>query len=279
MVMADLVLGVAIVAGFSLALYRTGRAVARRRSVAVANGLAIATLALTLVYALSMHGTLTMAKILPWSNALVVGNWIPLGAMLLAGLADGQVETAGRRRPLVCLLLVAMAWTAVLRDLIGSPPPVEAPLYHEGICMQTNRATCSACSAAEILRQCGIHASEREMTRLCLTRRHGTPALGLYRGLKLKTRGTGWQVEVIHATWEELQRQASWPVLLQVRADRNKLAGLQGGLARMDHTIVVLGLLPTGKIDVADPAAGHKPWTIDELKSRWAGDGLRLIRR
>jgi uncharacterized protein len=42
------------------------------------------------------------------------------------------------------------------------------------------------------------------------------------------------------------------------------------------HFIVVRGLTPDGKIDVADPAFGNNTVTIDEFKSTWK-DGLAFV--
>ena len=66
------------------------------------------------------------------------------------------------------------------------------------------------------MREHGIQASEQEMVELCLTRADGTPALGLYRGLKLKTRGTPWNVEVFRSGLEDLRNADRWPVILLV---------------------------------------------------------------
>ena len=70
--------------------------------------------------------------------------------------------------------------------------------------MQSRGASCGPCCAVTLLRHCGIEADEREMSDLCLTTKSGTPSLGLYRGLKLKTNDTPWDVEVVRGDLEQL---------------------------------------------------------------------------
>ena len=60
----------------------------------------------------------------------------------------------------------------------------------------SHEATCGAAAAATLLNLRGIPATEQGMIRRCLTSRHGTEPLGLYRGLKLATEGLGPDVRV-----------------------------------------------------------------------------------
>jgi hypothetical protein len=124
----------------------------------------------------------------------------------------------------------------------------------------------------------GIPARESEMIRLCLTRRGGTPELGLYRGLKLKTQQTPWDVEVLSCTAEAFIRPELYPALLLVDTDSH---GVQPWWRprKASHAIVVRGITKYGTIEVADPSSGVGTWSIDSLRKCWLGDGLRLVRR
>jgi hypothetical protein len=86
------------------------------------------------------------------------------------------------------------------------------------------------------------------MMDLCLTRSEGTPSLGVYRGLKIKTRHSRWDVEVVRCPLEDLLRNMEGPVLMRIR--------LEG-----------------------EPAVGRQRWATSELKRRWRGEGLRLVPR
>ena len=124
------------------------------------------------------------------------------------------------------------------------------------------------------------------MMALCLTNTKGTSSLGLYRGLKLKTRGTEWEVEVVSGNIQSLRRSDQWPVLLQVRCvfprprGRSPFHGLLD--SRKRHTVVMFRFTEDGQADIADPAEilqERRKWPLDVLKQRWTGEGLRLVKR
>jgi len=182
-------------------------------------------------------------------------------------------------------ILIGLGGYSVLCDLALTTIPACRSCFRDGVCLQTLPETCSACSAATMLAWHGIDASEAEMSRLCLTRKQGTPILGLYRGLKLKTRGTRWDVEAVHGSVEDLRSLATHPVLLRLKSagpalldwPRNMSMGTEAPAS--EHSVVLLGLTPDGQVEIADPA-DHRPrvkWTLEELTRRWSGEGLRLV--
>jgi hypothetical protein len=282
--MWDIAVGVLIVAALSLGLFRWSLAITHRCSSRTSNCIVSALVALVVADAVLIHGTLSLARILPFSNVIVVGNWIPLGAAMLAGIAGAQPKIPLWRRVSLGLLLAGLASYTLTRDIVGSAPGVEDPRFWRGFCMQTNPGSCSACCAAALLRHHGISTSEREMIDLCLTRANGTPPLGLYRGLKIKTRNTPWRVQVVHGRFEELVKTEPWPVLLLV-SHENTATGVGANPPgfrlprRADHAILVFGLTVDGEAVVGDPAMGQRRWTLDELKACWHGEGLRLVKR
>ena len=76
---------------------------------------------------------------------------------------------------------------------------------------QDSQVSCSAACAAKLLVEHGIEASEPEMILLCLTNRLGTPPLGLYGALKIKTRGTLWNVEIVRCGFAEFRQDLLAP--------------------------------------------------------------------
>jgi len=129
----------------------------------------------------------------------------------------------------------------------------------------------------------GIAAREQEMIDLCLTTRRGTPALGLYRGVKLKTRGTSWDVDVIRGSIDELCRGGNWPALLRMTLPGDERhAGLAiGGFRytqRPEHVVLMHGVDANGQAVLVDPATDceHR-WYLTDLANLWTGEGLRLV--
>jgi hypothetical protein len=282
--MWDITVGVLIVAALSLGLFRWGLAIARRCSTRTCNCIASALVALVVADAVLIHGKLTLARILPFSNVIVVGNWIPLGAAMLAGIAVARATIPLRRRVVLGLLLAGLASYTLTCDILRATPGVDDPRFWRGFCMQTNPGSCSACCAAALLRHHGISTSEREMIDLCLTDANGTPPLGLYRGLKIKTRNTPWRVQVVHGRFEELVKTEPWPVLMLISHETMTPKGAPNPPGfrlsrRADHAILVFGLTDEGEAVIGDPALGKKRWTLDRLKASWHGEGLRLVKR
>ena len=122
------------------------------------------------------------------------------------------------------------------------------------------------------------------MISLCLTRSGGTPSLGLYRGMKLKTRGTPWDVEVVRGNFEALFDRAGGPVVLRMwRA--NDADAYPDWLERIHpapgagHAMVLYGPSGDGRVVMGDPAEGLCHWAVEDVKARWRGEGLRLVRR
>lgn len=126
------------------------------------------------------------------------------------------------------------------------------------------------------------------MIELCLTKQRGTTLLGVYRGLKLKTRNTGWAVEVVRCSVEELRQADRWPVLLPIRLQSSPVFGSwktdewSESLTASNHTVVLFGFTKDGRVEIGDPSNdeyGRTLWTAHDLKQRWCGEGLRLVQR
>ncbi|HLQ45434.1 MAG TPA: hypothetical protein VK137_11935, partial [Planctomycetaceae bacterium] len=217
--MGDIYLGLLILAVVDAALFVLGRAVARRVSPRRGNLCACLTFAALIAYFAWLWDQVVLSRLLPFSNLIVLGNWFPLAAGFLGGVASGRSASATWRRWLSVAGLQVAAVAAVLAPLFGTAPKCGNQWDSTGICCQTTDQTCSAASAGTLLKMHGINATEQEMADLCLTR-HGTNWMGLYRGLKKKTAGTAWDVEMLVCSADEL-RLLNPPIILSVGLPRD----------------------------------------------------------
>jgi len=282
--MFDLVVAAVILLLASLGAFAIAMLAGRKLSPGVAALAGLVVIVLIVLFGLLLHGDVLLARILPFSGVIVLGNWFPVGTAALAGLVVGQATIPVWRRSLAAFLLLVMACYAVAYPLIRQKPTAGDLWTPDGVCLQTDPASCSPCSAATLLRRHGIDANEREMIDLCITNRRGTPRLGVYRGLNIKTRGTPWDVEAFHADVDQLRRRDVWPVLLFVRFEGGAGADPRyerqwGWMPGVTHAVVVFGFSEDGKVDVADPSIGREQWALDDLKLLWHGDGFRLVKR
>src|SRR4051794_5276267 len=305
--MDDLILGFALLAGLAGALFVLGCWLGRTRPIWLTNLVALGTIAGLAAYALTLWDNVLLAEILPVSNLIVVGNWFPLGLSLLAGLAwsliprlePGTVlpdpstdRPAARRaarviqvRRLVAVLsLQAVGWYAVVRPLWGSPPPCRDQ-WQGDICVQTSAKSCAAACAVTLLRMHGIAASESEMAELCLTRR-GTTWQGLYRGLKLKTAGTPWDVAVVHGSFDDLRSLGPGPAILAAGLPNHsrvpRIYTERYGWSPGDwHSVLFFGFRGGGLVAMGEPTpgVGRENWTEEDLRVLWRGRGVRLVPR
>lgn len=279
--MGDLYFGLLFLAALSAALFGVGRTIGLRVSTRGVNRLSALTVVVLIAYIVCVWDQTALVRWLPYSNLIVLGNWFPFEAALLGGLASAQSSMPAWRRGLTVTALQLAGIFVVLSPLMGTAPQC-GHAWSEGVCLQTTKQTCSAASAATLLQMHGIAATEQEMADLCLTRR-GTNWMGLYRGLKKKTAGTEWDVEVFTGSADELRSRS--PAILSVGLSRLAQADPLyqtelGWTPGVRHSVVLLGFV-TDLVEIGEPTpdAGRERWTNSDLQELYLGQGMRLVRR
>jgi hypothetical protein len=278
--MNDLIWGVIIMGVLSaillVGMLRLSRALAPRTN----NLLAIMTVALMLANSLLVHDSIVLTHLLPVSNLVVVGNWSPLLVAALAGLIWWRVPPPSARRAAIVTALVVACLVAIYTPILSKAPRMQ-DRWDRDVCLQTSRASCSPAAAATLLNHYRIKTSEQEMAMLCLTSDKGTSTHGLWRGLKLKTAGSGYDVYMFdHGRIDDLPGMG--PVLLTVELKRDAPVDpvyerSWGWMPGVPHTIVLLGFPAPGQVQIADPASGTETWAVEDLAVLWHGMGARLI--
>jgi len=280
--MWDLLVSLIIMSTLTLFLAVAGASLQRlhnRRSLAFSVWLAVSVMG---IYVVCLWNSPLLVTILPFSSTVILGNWLAPGGGFLAGvLFSTRAVHPVRRTLLACSLLILCGYSLV-SPLLGTAPRCANVEFERILEFQTTDSTCSAACAAGLLRLHGIAATEREMAELCLTRR-GTHWLGVYRGLKLKTAGTEWDVVAERLSVPQILASESTPGVLSLslhgwaasRSEDSELSSLAG------HSVVMLGLRRLGEASVFDPSPdyGFDVWTKTALRGVDSAILLRLVSR
>lgn len=295
--MTDLYLGLAIMTLLSGVLFGLTLLVTRRAPMWVVDGLAGLVVVGIAVYARWLWEETFVARLLPFSNLIVVSNWFPLAAAVLAGLVWRRIGNTpakflglGKgefgslpRKLFAAIVLFGAAFFSMIWPLLGEAPECGTD-WQGDICLQTTPATCSAAAGATLLQNYGIYASEQEMAELCLTRQ-GTSWKGLYRGLSLKGAPVGRQVEVANLTIDDLAHDFTGPCILQCELQLDDTGDdfeyqMEGWVPGQPHSVVLLDVIENkqqGKqFLIADPTAFAEVWSRDHLQKLWHGQILRM---
>ena len=283
--MADIVIGLVVLTAISVVAFSAATRVSSRSSARGRTVLAAGVIVLVGVYLAVLWDSAALARMLPWSNLIVVGNWFPIAAALLAGVCWGDRASGPRARIVYPALLVVLSNYSVVAPLIGKAPTCENVWTDDGICVQTADATCSAACAATLLRMYGIEATEQEMAKLCVTR-EGTRWQGLYRGLKRKTAGTDWDVRVEECSAEEAANRIGGPMIAAVGIGRQTsrsdfYRSEWGWMGDRGHSVIVAGPGPCGWFEVIDPNPdyGRGVWSPQTITDLWQSRVIRLVPR
>ena len=279
----DLMYGFGVMTGITGCLFLLGIVVAERASKRLS--VLVLSVVLTLIgaYLFYLWDDILLAKLLPFSYLIVVGNWLPPMASFLAGVSWKSMPGSLRRRNSYTAAVLLIAIIAMIEPVWGTAPSCE-DAWEGFLCRQTSETTCSAAAAATLLNLHGIVATEQEMANLCLTRSRGTSWQGLYRGLCLKTVGTDFEVEVLSCGPHDLAVIDKSPAILVVGIPRGaKVEPIyteeyHWGVGDL-HSVVFLGYLPNGMAQIADPEHGVEAWSWKDLKVLVRGRAIRLVHR
>lgn len=264
---------------FCAALWLAGRLRRRARL-----ALTIAALALLVLAAIYGRDHVGLAKVLPFTSLIVLGNLEIPAAAFFAGLSWRSIDPpTGRRAMVLAPLLVVCAYRMFV-PLAGRPPDCRGQ-WNRGVCLQTSDATCSAAAAATLLAHYQIKATEQEMADLCLTRPAGTYMHGLYRGLKRKTADAPLRVQTFTGDVDGLrERTKDGPVVISVGLSRWSdadpvYAQRYGWTPGVKHTVVLYGFLPGDRVEIGDPSVGRERWSVKDLQTLYRGEGMKLVAR
>ncbi len=279
--MTDLILGAVILAVLSLGVFFLTMRLGAKLHPRLCDALAAAVIILMGFYVRDVWDNIVLAKWLPFSNLIVLGNGFPVAMAVLAGLAWNRVPPPTIRRVAIVSLLFGASAYAVYFPFRGQVPEC-SDTWEDGVCRQSTYDTCSAAAAATLLRMHKIETTEKEMAELCITRK-GTSWLGLYRGMKLKTAGTDWDVEVFSTDADEILKNQSFPAIVFMRltaqvADRNPEYEAGGWIVGTSHSTVLMEMNSVGMCLMGDPSVGRELLRFEDFKQLYEGRGIRLVR-
>lgn len=225
-----------------------------------------------------------MASILPDSGLIVLGNWLPLWGCFFAGIYSQSTRIAPWRRSVVGAACLVACLYSTIQPVTGTAPVCgHGMMTPAGLQYQSTPFTCSAACAVSLLSMHGIEATEAELAELCLTRQ-GTHWMGLYRGLKVKTADTAWDVEVSEFDRRRFaSAEFDSPGILALDIDSSVFPDDvdHGFQSDVGHSVVFLQRQSNEVITVFDPSPdfGVEDWGRDVLKCVRGGVVLRLVPR
>lgn len=282
--MADLLWGFLVVCVVAFGTFGLTLSLSRRVPRYVSDLLALSVVALIFAYIRFVWYQTRLVDLLPYSNVVILGNWFPIAAGSLGGFAWHRIPGRIWRKSLFVGSLSAASVYSMIWPLVGQIPHC-MDVWQNGICVQTTSKTCTPACAATLLQTHGIEATEGEMAQLCLTR-EGTTWMGLYRGLKLKTSGTEWDVEVLSGDTRDLLANIDSPVILSVGLPSRSLHsqhvsnewGWKNGIG---HSVILMRRSIRNRVLIADPTpdVGWEDWTSEELRFLYRGTAMRLVKR
>lgn len=278
--LSDLATSLILIASVSCASFFVTIRFCHGRSESAAKAVALASIISGGVYFIFVWNQPFLARLVPFSGLIVLGNWFPIFSAILAGSVWSSSASLIRRSVPATSLAVVSTF-ALVTPLLGDRP-VCGDSWKDDICLQTTPYTCSAASAATLLHTHGIDATEREMAELCLTHR-GTNWMGLFRGLSKKTDGTPWKVQVFDVSPGDNAQLPETAAILVARLpddlQNHELRETCGWIPGQAHSVTYLGNLNDDVLIVGDPAFGRELWRRSDLNLLWTGRGLRLVPR
>lgn len=279
--MADIVIGALIMLAICSLVFIVGLKATQHRSKRLGNLVAIFVVLLTIAYIVFLWDHAALTRLIPLSNVIVLGNFFPIGAAVLSGVACGRLSKYPLRQGVTALAMLIAGGIGLFWPMLGFPPECKGEWEGDN-CMQTSQRSCMAATAATILRHYGIESTEREMASLCFTRK-GTTWLGLYHGMAVKLREKDLKPWLFRESVDELlafegPQIISCGITEELAEKYPQYRDDWGWIPGVKHAVVLRGS-DGDRIFIADPAVGLEEWAREDLKFLWDGRGLRVLPR
>lgn len=276
--MTDIITGSCIMLAVCSLLFVVGLKSTQHRSKRLGNLFAVLVVLLTFAYIMFLWDHAVLTKLIPYSNVIVLGNWFPIGAAILSGIACGRLQEFRVRQAVTAIGMLIAGGVGLFWPMLGSPPEC-GDIWQGDNCMQTSQTSCMPAASATLLRSYGVESTEREMARLSFTRR-GTNWLGLYHGMSIKLEPSGLGPVLFDEELEELVSHRE-PQIISVGLN-DATAELYpqynvdwGWIIGVKHAVVLLKV-DGDDVYIADPAVGKERWRLEDLRLLWDGRGLRI---
>lgn len=307
--MLDIYAGIAIMVCFSGLFFAFTLIVSSRFPEPVLDFLALLTFVTMGLYIAYLWDKAELTWLVPYSNAIIVGNWFPIITAVFSALIFHRVPPNVYRRYGMIVVLNLVGIYALIQPILGTPPVCHDQVDDFLMARQTSQVSCSPTSAVNLLAQYKIDAKESEMARLCLTRstrnwlglklgQGGTSWMGLYRGLKLKLATTHLEPRFFSVSYQRFMKDLpDYPLILSLKLseslhlrDAKLFDDLIGGgwQPGVEHNVVYLGPAESRSADgsneskrvaIIDPFEGYEEIAIEKLEALWVGRGIYLESR
>lgn len=255
-----IIFALAVMPGFFL----LGDMLGRRSNRARIAGFASAILFLLFYIFISYQSELQV-KFFPFEAYLYLSPfWMGWPAMFVLGLGARAIERSSTKLLIRILAFALSAYFILIFIQFAVPPNYDlmsgVPDAETGMCMQSTRFTCGACSAVMLLNKYGIYSTESEMARLTDTRKiFGVSDFALWVGLKRKLEGKPFKVSILKLDYDEL-----------VALKKPCVVSTEFSMM-LNHAVCVCSAGPESVV-VGDPLF-KKPctWSKEEFIEKWSG--------
>lgn len=263
-----LLLIILIVEGYLFGLFIAGRS----KGIWIPSGMiSLFLLLLALLATCSMFRPDIEFKIFPVKYYIFFEyTWFVPIATFFFGIMRRRVERGFA--PLGCdfINLVLLLYTIVhsIWIFVGSGVASTAPLFIDGVCIQSTQYSCGAASLVTMLKHYGIESNEKEMAELSYTvMGWGTKMIRIANALaqKIEDEGIKMDVDIVKINWDGLKR-VQGPCIVDIKYS-----------PFMDHVVVVLEIEGDDVI-LGDPSIGRVTLAKDEFLERWRGYAIILYR-
>lgn len=296
--MFDIYSGIVIIFATSILFFAFTLILSSKFPRRVADIFAVATMIGMCLYIYFLWDKAEVTWFVPFSNAIIVGNWFPIITAILSALVYHRVPGEKFRKYSMVVLLNLVGLYALVQPILGIPPECKDEIGDFKYAIQTSQVSCSPTSAVNLLRHFKIDALESEMAELCLTRESrtwmglslsngGTSWMGLYRGLKIKLAGTNLEPQFFTMSFERFaadppkgQLIASLKLDFSLqKKDPERFENLKGGgwHPGVEHNVVYLEF-KEDMVAIIDPKNGYEELPIKDFEALWVGRGIYLER-